>query len=371
MVPLLRTVLGGHMVIYHSETFTDFVQYCQPTYKFTRSGSQLKKLLVVFRHHDRTPLYAEGSEWQKRNCISCNSHHCRINKCRSMQLTLRGYEQGVLFGKYIKSYYGEELGPRLSVMGAYAPTDLALSSFKSVLNGMQMNYAQSVAVPALLPSTDCEDVKKQHLNSSTDFLDSKQRQQGGDYARFDTTMTSLCSDVPIACEKPSCNLIEMKGHLTEIQMQFEDQMAKTKENIIVNGLEFAPLAKLLRTRMQGEETVGLLAGDTSAVFRVMNGLNAALHTLPSYGAAAFIEVWANEGGEETVRLVYEGVAQRFGFDSGTSMSRASFMEYLEMFADKTDAINKICKLGAAENADKRLSRLFKKNAGKLNDFLSI
>lgn len=364
----------GGKVIYDNETMSEFKDYCQPNYKFLATEMRLSQLVVVFKNGDRVPLGRGGPDFGERQCVSCGEYSCTLKRCRSGLLTVKGYEQGRLLGQHIKNYYMGSFDGPVQITALSAPTSSALTALKSVAAALQVPEMTFGTEEVLGPADACEGLRKKYV-SSLDNLGDSETTFDSSHVFFDQTIAGLCTDISVECEMPFCSLLTLRDALGNIQMQFEDQMARTRESIVVNGIEFSSLSRLIIRAVEAGGPLTLFAGGTSIVYTLLNGLNIAVDHIPSYGAAVFIEFWKHDDGKEYIRVVYGAEPMRFGLRNEDLMSKSRFLEYLTIFANKDDAIKSICALEdgtekGIQHVHGAILKLFEKDQKDFSDFLT-
>ncbi|EOB12862.1 Acid phosphatase-like protein 2, partial [Nosema bombycis CQ1] len=71
--------------------------YCQAKYQFfpKKENFNLERVVVIFRHGDRSPMKNNNDEWKKKTCVECPMNgntitECRNKKCENGELTTKG-----------------------------------------------------------------------------------------------------------------------------------------------------------------------------------------------------------------------------------------------------------------------------------------
>ena len=160
---------------------------------------------------------------------------------------------------------------------------------------------------------------------------------------FDRIVTSLCTDVPIDCEKFDCDLMKMEDYLVQTMQTFEDDISKMREEFMSVAVDFAPLSKFILEKISEKGDINLVSVTGETIISLLAGLNTNNQELVQYGGAVFLELWKDKAGVEFYGVRYNNKQMEFGLFKEKYVKKAEFIKFLEMFAFYDKKIEKICR----------------------------
>ncbi len=370
---------------------SNFKNLCSSSYGKVSSGMSLQNLTVFFRNGDRSPEDGKNLAWQKRMCINCDGSKCSLSHCRNGMLTVKGYKQGHDLSAFIKQeYYSkfndkkieiinniranknlktgsssietlentsvlplhdnvhgamfsstikhslEDLSPDIRINGYYYSNNRSYAFLKSVVESLEYSDLELQKIRSLNVKKSCIDLK----NSIFQKTDSDRITPGGE---FDRILTSLCTDVPIDCEKFDCDLMKMEDYLVHTMQSFEDDISKMREEFLSVAVDFAPLSKFVLEKISGKADINLVSVTSETILTLLAGLNTNNQELVQYSGAVFLELWKDKAGTEFYGLRYNNKQMEFGLYKEKYVKKSEFMKFLDMFASNDRKIEKICR----------------------------
>lgn len=409
-------------VIYDNQTMADFKFLCKSEYEKPALKLDLLKLIVFIRNGDRSPDKGKNDGWKKKMCINCRSKECSLVHCKNGMLTVKGYKQGYDLGSFIKSEYyprfykknieyinnrdhvlfdydkktdDDHIGlpktsnanknmtenlktgnekvyfdldhyrksqsnkpqsPDIKINGYYYNTKKSYVFLKSVLDSLDYSDLKTRKIDSLECSSQCLDLR----NSLFSKNDSERLVSG---AEFDKIITSFCNDVPIDCSKFECDLMKMNDYLVQEKLNFEDNLAKMKEDIVSVAIDFGNLSQFLLSIMKNED-ISIVSATSETIISLLVGLNTQNDDLIPYAGAVFIELLRDKTGNEFYSVVYNKKRMEFGMFKEKYVEKKEFERFLNMFALNSNKITEICKY-SMKSFDKNELLEFKKQ--KLKD----
>lgn len=382
----------------------DFKALCSSDYGKVDLDLELVKLTVIVRNGERSPKIDTKSHWNNRMCIKCPRNVCTMSPCRDEMLTVKGYHQGHLLANFIKDQYYPKFSKKNTVeskdmpqnknkrrifwyndnqalpenqndekysSSPYFQSAMPLTSSPYGFNRIISSY--SILEPETTPSIKGyfyinpkhhvflkSIVETLHYSNLTlkkikpltctdecqklrDSLYSKGKQPKHSFAaEFEQIISSLCTDVPIDCSKFDCDLEKMDDFLIQEKLDFEDSLAKMREEITAVSVDFSQMAAFLILALDEPEDIQLVSVDNQSITTLLAGLNTSNNKPISYGAAVFIELWKNKGQEEFYSVLYNGKRMKFGLFKEAFVKKTEFMKYLKMFSNYSNQIKQIC-----------------------------
>lgn len=378
---------------------SDFKHLCSSSYAPVKTNLTLKKLIVFARNGDRCPEQLQKGIWSKRRCINCTESNCYLAKCNKGMLTIKGFKQGHDLAAYIKKEYypkfsykktnsignrnhpvlevldhrssasvstqnadleedkhqskvgeqlsGEyfymtdkrednELRPDIKVQGYYYNNEKNLSFLKSVTESLEYSKCNIKKIEFI----GCKKVCLGLRNSLFDKKDSEKIIAGN---QFHSIISSLCNDVPINCSSFDCDLTKMQDFLVLTKMNFEDDLARMREEFSAKAVDFASLSSFLLRLISQENDIEVASVSGETIISLLAGLNTNNNDLVAYGGSVFIEVWADKMNREFVSLRFNGKELDFGFYKEKFIHVDQFKKYLKLFSENEKEITKICR----------------------------
>jgi hypothetical protein len=333
---------GAARLLYGEGSLASFRGYCGPKYKFEvpPNNAKFSKIIAIFRHGDRAPLSTKNSNWARNKCLFCQSNACYIKECQDGLLSIKGYEQAKNLGTFIKNYYYSYLPKPNRIDASHTRINRTLSTLKGVLEGMGEENVALTTDHNLMSESYCAEAKDSILNIRN--LNNPMYKDA--YSIYDKYMTSVCTDVSLNCRSTNCDVRSIKQFLETENSKFKKITDKTRRNITANAIGFSTIAKLIKSKLENNDTISLMSAHDSTLSRVLSGLNIDYSNIPPYASAIFIEVLREDNGQEKIRVSYEGEARKFGLYNESQINKPEFIKYLEMFANKENDIKNICKV---------------------------
>lgn len=385
-------------VIYMNQTMSNFKNLCGSKYGKISNEMSLQSLSVFFRNGDRAPEDGRNIAWGKRMCINCDGSKCSLSHCRNGMLTIKGYKQGHDLAAFIKQeYYPKFHDKKIDIVNnknsltgilnsqiipAAHNLDLPsletskthnihdnihgaifTSDFKHILeeptpdikvkgfyysNNRSYAFLKSVVESIEYSSLDLQRIKSLNANKfCRDLRNSLFQKPGFDKltpnGEFDRIVTSLCTDVPIDCEKFECDLMKMEAYLVQTMQSFEDDISKMREDFLSVAVDFAPLSTFLASVLKSSSDINLVSVTSETIISLLAGLNTSNQKLVQYGGAVFLELWKDKTGKEFFSVRYNDKHMEFGLFKEKFIEKTEFLKFLEMFSSYEKRIEKICK----------------------------
>lgn len=363
-------------IIYDNETMNDFKSLCSAEYGSVNMDLELVNLTVFVRNGERAPKNTRRNPWNSRMCIKCPANMCTMAPCNTEMLTVKGYHQGHLLANFIKDQYYSKFAvkkssetkdiktnekkivlydhkPKRNFVNSFRKEEIAQSPFltenalefgisnlgeinrliamsnvlapeykpsiqgyfyqenkhhaflKSIIETLPFSHLSLKKIDSLSCSKDCKDLR----NSLYQGPDPKGSLPS---AQFDIILSSLCTDVPIDCQKFDCDLEKMETLLLQEKLDFEDNLAKMREEITAISVDFAKMASFLYKLTESTNNINIVSVDSQSIVTLLAGLNTTNDKLIPYGSGVFIELWRNKKQEEFYSVLYNSKRMKFG-----------------------------------------------------------
>lgn len=252
-----------------------------------------------------------------------------------------------------------------SIKGYFYNDDRSYVFLNSILETLDYSKLKTTTINSLLCPDECEDLRN-HLFKEKGELDVYKSEE------FDAIMTSLCTDVPIDCEKYECDLEKMLSVLTDKYLDAEDNWAKLRENFLAVSVDFTNVSKFLLNALGNDTDISIVSVGNHEILSLLAGLNTKNEKQVSYGSAIFIELWKNKKNENYYSVVYNGERMGIGLFKEKFLKEEEFEKYLKMFVKQEKEIKDTCRIkgkGATEEVlqlkEKRLREKFEPLLEKL------
>lgn len=380
----LLAVYCQFKVIYDNQTMADFKFLCKSEYEKPPLNLDLLKLIVFVRNGDRSPEKGENNGWKKKMCLNCKSKECSLVHCNNGMLTVKGYKQGYDLGTFIKREYypkfykkdvkyinnrnhvffdygknavrgrsiisnkenhriennktnsgRDDLQPDIKVNAYYYNTKKNYVFLRSILDSLDYSEAKVKKINRLECSPKCLDLRNALFSKN----DSERLVSG---VEFDKVITSFCNDVPIDCSRFECDLMKMNDYLVQEKLNFEDSLAKMKEDIVSVAIDFGNLSQFILDIL-GNEDISIVSATSETLITLLAGLNTQNNDLIPYAGAVFIELLRDKVGNEFYSVVYNKKRMEFGMFKEKYVEKNEFERFLKMFATNSKKITEICK----------------------------
>ncbi|KAM0688247.1 hypothetical protein COBT_000495 [Conglomerata obtusa] len=351
-----------------------YKDYCESTYKriTQHKNYKLNKLIVFHRHGDRASLNVEYSSWKDEHCITCKFDdrtisNCTENKCKDGNLSVKGYNQMVQLGQFIKKNYSELDQKTIYKRCTYI--ERTQSSLHGVLYGLTGEklfkdvITKKVVDDGLLIPKDCVYLTEKVLNQVSDFFGSiiakdERLKSELPQRRADIYLTSLCNDIILDCSLINCDEDIINEYVNMSFEAWEGQAKIFKNDEYVLKLTFGRFVDELKTIIYGEDDINLISVHDSTLTMILAGMGADKEGHPPYASALFLEIWSDYE-QKYLRVVYNDKILKTTIDDSVNIPLKKFIEYLNVLKiDKQEVENK-CSIGKDyknPNEDKEISR---------------
>lgn len=228
-----------------------------------------------------------------------------------------------------------ESDARVSIRGYFYRESKHRVFLKSILETLEYSDLSLRKIDSLSCPEECKDLRNILFfkRDSDDLYTSQQ---------FDKIISSLCTDVPINCEKFGCDLEKMESVLVQEKLNFEDNLARMREDIASVSVDFGSMADFLLRVISEPYDISLVSVSGKTIVSLLAGLNTSNQKLAPYGASVFIELWKNKNSEEFYSVLYDGTRMKFGLFKEEFVRKSEFQKFLKMFAKHKDQIQGIC-----------------------------
>ncbi|ELA42722.1 uncharacterized protein VICG_00037 [Vittaforma corneae ATCC 50505] len=410
IIVYIAVVLCQFRIIHNNQTMNDFNFLCNPKYGEVTENMSLERLIVFARNGDRSPEQGRNKGWSKRICIKCRRTRCFLVHCEHGMLTVKGYKQGHDLAGFIKKEYyprfsyknisyvrrrkhpfhdyiqkrtfnntdynqiinnvnmgenidGSDMKSAVSnnvdsstgsifadvkIQGYFYKNNRNYVFLRSITEALEYSSLTLHPVSNLGCKKECLDVR----NSLFSKNDTKELISGGE---FDRIIGSLCNEVPIECSRFDCDLMKMEDYMTQMRMNFEDNLAKMKEDITSTAVDFGELSQFILSILTNND-ISIVSVTGETLVTLLAGLNTKNSKLVPYASAVFIELWKDKKGKEFYGVKYNGKRMKIGLFKEDFVEKDQFVKFLKMFAKHNSRIAEICKINIKSmNKDELLS----------------
>ena len=314
----------------------EFKGHCESNLKFIDSPLELVHLAVIFRHGDRAPLKINGPHWRSKNCMFCEDIVCSTVACRDGMLTEKGFNQAKKIGAFIERFYIPKFRTIKKFKGYHSKIGRTTTTLEGVIKGLR-NYECEIELEDSIVNNYNSSLLKNVLTSNNDSGSSVNKR--GDYHLYDRAMTSLCSDVAFECNSFNCDSQLIYEFLKSKESIFLQNIEKTRQNIIANGISLGSFGIFLENVMSERNGITLVSDHDSTLVKLLIGLNVKIDKIPAYSSAVFIEVLKTPENKEYIRVVYDGKTQEIGLYHEDYVEYENFIAYLWMFNNLNTTLN--------------------------------
>lgn len=327
--------------------------------KYQNPNYSIEKVIVIYRHGDRTPVAMNKSKWSERMCVSCEYGNdrrsigpCAEKKCESGDLTVKGYEQLNKLGKFIKDQYGMLLGEAGdNIYGVEMRATLALrthSSLFGLVNGIKkVNRLENVHIPtddSLIIPENCRRLDEVMKAQGRDLYKGISTSKGStDPVKIaDNYWTHMCNDVAINCDELDCSEKTIWKYLNASTRVWNEQIKVVDENESLLKILFGKFANELAEIIGNDTHMHIYSAHDGSLSSVLVGLGARVYERPPYASAIFIERWAGKNKNKFVRVVYNGRVCKTLIDEDTNIPLDKFLKYIKILAVESGDLHDLC-----------------------------
>ncbi|TBU20967.1 putative histidine phosphatase [Hamiltosporidium tvaerminnensis] len=344
-----------------------FKKYCESEYLYSKyePGYELDKVILVFRHGDRTPTRTYNSAWKREQCVvgetSLNTHsisNFKYRNCENGDLTYKGYNQMSKLGYFIRNNYFSKLCQNTSDLNnclklRATHVKRTHTSLNGVLYGMIGNSLDlDVEIPkssldALLIPLQCrylssiisKEKDEFYKSVKTEYFNHKKKYSGHNIS--DNYQTHICNKIPVNCKELSCDIDTIKDYMTSAEKTWESQ-SKTLQDESVLRFVFGRFAKRIKEILQEKEKMHIFAAHDGSITFLMSGLGIDSRVQPSYGALLAIEIWKNHD-KKYIKILYNGNPVQSTIDKNSYISEEKFIKYLSVLEFDQEELSEKCK----------------------------
>lgn len=419
IVLFIAAALCQFRMIHSNQTMSDFNFLCGSKYEEVGESMSLERLVVFARNGDRSPEQGQNKGWNKRMCIKCRRTRCSLVHCENGMLTVKGYKQGHDLAGFIKKEYYPRLShrninyvtrkrhPFHDYIQKGNPRNIGNNEINNRNIDREMGYGDTKGIPdntstgtrgifadvkihgyfykssknyvflrsiiealeysslSLHPTEDlgCRKECRDLRNALFSKNDSEKLISGGE---FDRIVGSLCNEVPIECGMFSCDLMRMEDYMTQKRMDFEDNLAKMKEDIVSTAVDFGELSQFILDVLPNND-ISIVSVTGETLITLLAGLNTKNSKLAPYASAVFIELWKDRKGREYYGVSYNGKRMKIGLFKENFVEKDQFLKFLKMFAKHNKKIAEICKTNIRSMNKDELLDLKKERVKKMLD----
>jgi hypothetical protein len=361
--------------------------YCQAKYQFfpKKENFNLERVVVIFRHGDRSPMKNNNDEWKKKTCVECPMNgntitECRNKKCENGELTTKGSKQAKELGNFIKKYYKPLLFDKNIVVNDIGFRATSIKRTHSTLWHVMSGLANTKTISGV-------NIKKENDGllrpKNCGFLDTQFAQNACIYEplnnklyseltedpkriseKADEIRCSMCNSVSVTCADEDCQ----NDTLPEIVKLSNSMWKKQVQAVVASDLGkkiiFGRFAKDLLEILSSNKLMYLVSAHDGTLSMILSSLSDESYAWPPYASALFIEVWCKYG-KQFVRLVYNDKKVEFTEKPGEYIPINQFTNYLERMKAEDRELDTLCRSGGNSGNKSRLKADLQDNKSKI------
>ncbi|EPR79297.1 Histidine acid phosphatase [Spraguea lophii 42_110] len=334
-----------------------YKKYCGSNYASIpqHENYKLKKLMVFFRHGDRAPLKMNANKWKDEHCKVCNTKktlksnrlvECNIEKCDDGMLSLKGFEQMEKLGKFLKEeYFSEKDFDEKDIEYNCTNVPRAKASLAAMHKGLKgtiviekINIKPLVDDP-MISRKDCP-MHIRIMNKSLKHLLPEKIPATTVSTDFDNYLTHLCNNIPLNCNKISCDKNKIIEYLNSSFKVWKEQNDTAVHNERILQYTFGRLANEILKKLKTKTPIHIFSSHDGTLSSLLNGLGTKVQEHTPYASAIFIEIWEHgndKNKKDYARIIFNDKVCQTTIDKSTNIPLKKFIEYLKVLRIRNES----------------------------------